>query len=150
MWAVGIVMLVAFATGHAELERVAQERLDAWVDYELSVLDSGIVPWESWDEGLEPARVYPSYRVRERLEETGAYPKLERGVIDASEFLKRAPRFHPARVEYERGVIRADILDAYFRGVYELDEAEDLLWMMTTHERGEWQCKHECAIEGDE
>ena len=44
MWAVGIVMLVAFATGHAELERVAQERQQAWVEYELTVLESGIVP----------------------------------------------------------------------------------------------------------
>ena len=74
----GILLMLGalvFGVEHARLERVADERLEAWVDYELSVLDSGIVPWESWDEGLEPAPVYPSRRVQEHIERL---PLLER------------------------------------------------------------------------
>ena len=41
MWAIGIVMLVAFATGHAELERVAQERQQAWMAYEVDGMEIG-------------------------------------------------------------------------------------------------------------
>ena len=40
-----MVLAVAFSTD-VHLERVAQERMVARVAYELTVLESGIVPWE--------------------------------------------------------------------------------------------------------